>query len=142
MTRRAATGWRGRRSPAPGRRPRRRWRTGADRGVSSLEFVGMLPLVLFVGMAVIQLGIVGYTVQQAGTAARAAARTAAQEESKDRFAGAGTASVSDWLADGVAFAPTFSEDEVTVTATVTIPSIVPGIGSFGSASKTVTMPRD
>ena len=45
-----------------------------DRGVSAVEFAGMLPLMLLVGMAVIQLGIAGYAVQQAGTAARAAAR--------------------------------------------------------------------
>lgn len=115
---------------------------GSDRGVSSLEFVGMLPLVLFVGVIVIQLGVAGYTVQQAGTAARAAARTAAQEEVSDRYAGVGAASISDWLADGADFAPKFTQDEVTVTATVTIPSIVPGIGDFGTASRTVTMPRD
>lgn len=102
----------------------------------------MLPLMLLVGMAVIQLGIAGYAVQQAGTAARAAARTASREATEDRYATTGAAAISDWLADGASFDPSFGDDEVSVTATVTIPSIVPGIGSFGSATRTVTMPRD
>lgn len=102
----------------------------------------MLPLLLLTAMAAIQLGIAGYTVQQAGTAARAAARTAAQEEISDQYAGVGAASISDWLAGGAGFSSSFTEEEATVTATVTIPSIVPGVGSFGSAERTVTMPRD
>ena len=102
----------------------------------------MLPLMLLVGMAVIQLGVAGYAVQQAGTAARAAARTASQEETEDRYAASGAAAISDWLADGASFDASFGDEEVSVTASVAIPSIVPGISGFGTATRTVTMPRD
>lgn len=41
----------------------RRW---DDRGVSMLEFAGFLPVLLVIGMAAIQLGLIGYGINQAG----------------------------------------------------------------------------
>lgn len=38
-----------------------------DRGVSMLEFAGFLPILLVIGMAAIQLGLIGYGINQAGT---------------------------------------------------------------------------
>ncbi|EST24087.1 hypothetical protein N566_25150, partial [Streptomycetaceae bacterium MP113-05] len=105
----------------PGRRPvsvhglrSRRRRTGAPAsgsarrrdlqgGASSIEFAGMLPLLLLVALAAIQLGIAGYTVQQAGTGARAGARTAAQEERAAQCAGTGKAAMSGWTARRATF---------------------------------------
>ncbi|MCL2553125.1 MAG: pilus assembly protein, partial [Actinomycetia bacterium] len=49
-----------------------------DRGVASLEYLGMLPFLLLVALAGIQLGLAAYCAEQAGTAARTAARTAAE----------------------------------------------------------------
>ncbi|MET9152689.1 TadE/TadG family type IV pilus assembly protein [Streptomyces griseoflavus] len=113
-------------------------RPDRDRGQAALEYLGFLPVLLIVGMAVVQLGLIAYTAQQAGTAARAGARSA----SLDRGAqGACTAAVSPWLADGTACVPVGLGKEVTVTATVDIPSIVPG-WDFGPARKTATMPKD
>lgn len=110
-----------------------------DRGQAALEYVGVITLLLFVALAAIQLGIAAYAVQQAGTAARAAARTASYPD-RD-YAAAGRASLSDWLADGATFSPPSGGDAVTVTATVPIPRVLP-VFDFGSASRSVTMPRD
>ncbi|MGP3973063.1 TadE family protein [Streptomyces sp. 8N114] len=113
-----------------------------DRGSSALEFAGMLPLLLLVAMAAIQLGIVGYAVQQAGTGARAAARVASQEEIADQYAASGRAAMSDWTARRSRFALGGGGDEVKVTTSVTIPSLIPGMDSLGTASRSATMPSD
>ena len=113
-----------------------------ERGASSLELAGMLPLLLLVAMAAVQLGVVGYAVQQAGTGARAAARTASQEDIAGDYAATGKSAMSGWTASRSRFALGGGGDEVRVTTTVTIPSLVPGVDSFGSASRSATMPRD
>ncbi|WP_328562441.1 TadE/TadG family type IV pilus assembly protein [Streptomyces coelicoflavus] len=115
--------------------PRERAR---DRGQVAIEYLGFLPILVLVGMAVVQLGLIAYTAQQAGTAARAGARSASLRESADA---ACTAAVSGRLAGGTTCSPSFGADEVTVTATVEIPSIVPG-WDFDPARKTATMPLD
>ncbi|MBZ6131035.1 pilus assembly protein [Streptomyces olivaceus] len=109
-----------------------------DRGQVAIEYLGFLPVLIAVGMAVVQLGLVAYTAQQAGTAARAGARSASLQESAQ---GACAAAVSSWLADGTDCPPSYGGEEVTVTATVGIPSIVPG-WDFGDATRTATMPLD
>ncbi|WP_346777075.1 TadE/TadG family type IV pilus assembly protein [Streptomyces sp. HNM0575] len=122
-----------------------RARTGdrdLERGASSLELAGMLPLLLLVAMAAIQLGVAGYAVQQAGTGARAAARIASREDIADDYATSGKAAMSDWTASRSRFALGGGADEVRVTTTVTIPSVVPGVDDFGRASRSATMPRD
>ncbi|MBO8196490.1 pilus assembly protein [Streptomyces oryzae] len=113
-----------------------------DRGSSALEFAGMLPLLLLVAMAAIQLGLVGYAVQQAGTGARAAARVASQEEIADQYAASGRAAMSDWTARRSGFVRAEAGDEVKVTARVTVPSLIPGIDSMGTATRSATMPSD
>lgn len=132
------------RAPARARAALRlRTRRGArERGASSIEFAGMLPLLLLVGLAAIQLGLVGYAVQQAGTGARAGARTASHEDRAGECASAGQGAMSGWTARRSSFDCARDDEEATATATVTIPSIIPGIGSFGDASRTVTMPSD
>ncbi|MGW3679596.1 TadE/TadG family type IV pilus assembly protein [Streptomyces prasinus] len=102
----------------------------------AIEYLGFLPVLLIVALAGVQLGLIAYTAQQAGTAARAGARSASLGEA----AGPACAvAVSDWLATDCRGAG--GGDEVTVTATITIPSIVPG-WDFGQARKTATMPMD
>lgn len=122
------------------RRDRRggRGRGERDRGQAAIEYLGFLPILIIVGMAVVQLGLIAYTAQQAGTAARAGARSASLQESAQ---GACAAAVSSWLADGTDCPPSYGGDEVTVTATVQIPSIVPG-WEFDPATRTATMPLD
>ena len=123
-------------------RGRRAGRLHPERGASSLEFAGMLPLLLLVAMAGIQLGLAGYAVQQAGTGARAAARLAGQQDTADGYAAGGRAAMSGWTAKRSTFALSGGGDEVTVETTVTIPSVLPGLGSLGTASRSATMPAD
>ncbi|NGN67068.1 pilus assembly protein [Streptomyces sp. A7024] len=117
-----------------------------DRGQVAIEYLGFLPILLLVAIAGVQLGIVAYTASQAGTGARAAARVASTDGIE---AGriAGLDAMSGGLADdGKAnFDIRYSganAKEVTATAQVTIPSIIPGVDDFGTANKSVTMPRD
>lgn len=107
-----------------------------DRGQVALEYLGFIPVLILVAMAGVQIGLIAYTAQQAGTAARAGARAASLDESAQ--AGC-TNAISDWLS--VTCDPAVGGDEVTVTAVVEIPSIVPG-WNFDPAQKTATMPLD
>ncbi|MCL7428497.1 TadE/TadG family type IV pilus assembly protein [Streptomyces sp. YS415] len=109
-----------------------------DRGQVALEYLGFIPVLILVAMAAVQIGLIAYTAQQAGTAARAGARSASLE---GPFAQDCQAAVSGWLADGTTCASAGGGDEVRVTATVGIPSIVPG-WDFGGATKSATMPLD
>ncbi|MFI7402947.1 TadE/TadG family type IV pilus assembly protein [Streptomyces sp. NPDC049541] len=112
-------------------------REDRDRGQAALEYLGFLPILLIVGMAVVQLGLIAYAAQQAGTAARAGARA---ESLKPGTAQEGCVNaVSDWLS--VNCPAVVGGDTVTVTATVQIPKIVPG-WDFGPAKRTATMPLD
>ncbi len=111
---------------------------GRDRGQVAIEYLGFLPILLLVALAGVQLGLIAYTAQQAGTAARAGARGASLELSaQDACARA----VSSWLADGTNCPPSYDGDAVTVTASIVIPSVVPG-WDFGTATRTATMPLD
>ena len=111
-----------------------------DGGQAAVEYLGFLPVLLAVGLAVVQLGLAAYAVQQAGTAARAAARADGFHRSGLSPQAAGESAVSSWLDTRVR--PTGGgPHEVTWTAEITIPSIVPGVG-FGTATKSATMPSD
>ncbi|MFH0242574.1 TadE/TadG family type IV pilus assembly protein [Streptomyces sp. HK10] len=117
-------------------------RRRSDRGQVAVEYIGMLPVLILVGLALIQFGLAAYTIQQAGTASRAAARMASHDRPGMPPAQAGREAMSDWLADGARFRQwAGAHDEVKVTATVRIPSIIPGV-SFGDTERTTTMPRD
>ncbi|GAA3374909.1 hypothetical protein GCM10020367_40610 [Streptomyces sannanensis] len=114
-----------------------------DRGSAILEFTGLLPILLVVGMAGIQLGIAGYAASQAGTAARAAARAESLEPGTG--AAAGSSAVSGWVARRADIATTGcggGGGTVTATVTVTIPPVIPVFRSVGSVSRDVTMPCD
>ncbi|MCT9003797.1 TadE family protein [Streptomyces rhizosphaerihabitans] len=129
--RRAVTG----RRPAGGFRGARRLR--GDRGVSILEFVGFLPILLLIGMAVIQLGLIGYGANQAGSGARAAARVASQ--GGDGGA-AGQAAVSGWLNPRVP-PPAKGPDLTTATVTVHVPGVIPLFPGY-DLTRRATMPTD
>ncbi|MCW5253980.1 MULTISPECIES: TadE/TadG family type IV pilus assembly protein [unclassified Streptomyces] len=109
-----------------------------DRGQAALEYLGFLPVLIIVALAAVQLGLIAYTAQQAGTAARAGARGASLQRGAQAEC---AAAVSDWLADGTRCGASEGGGEVTVTATVAIPSVVPG-WDFGPARRTATMPLD
>jgi Flp pilus assembly protein TadG len=104
----------------------------------ALEYLGFLPVLLLVALAGIQLGLVAYTAQQAGTAARAGARSASLD---DDYQAACVGAVSGGLAGGTTCSSADLGEQVQVTAAVHIPSLVPG-WDFGEATRTATMPLD
>ena len=108
-----------------------------DRGVSMLEFAGFLPILLVIGMATIQLGLIGYGINQAGSGARAAARVASQDGDGGAAA---VASVSGWLDP----APEVEKGGDTTTATVSVhvPSVIPLFGGGYDINRSATMPND
>lgn len=135
--RRARTGIDGARRPRTENGPRRSLRTD-DRGVSILEFAGFLPFLLLIGMAAIQLGLVGYSANQAGSGARAAARV--QSQGGDGT-GAGQAAMSGWL-DADIDAGGGGGDTTTATVTVHVPVLVPFLDDRWDVRRTATMPND
>jgi hypothetical protein len=123
--------------PCHGARGTRR----GDRGVASLEYLGMLPFLLLIALAGIQLGIVAYCAEQAGTAARTAARTAAQPDPHADATQAGHDAVSGWVNPAISW-PRDDTTTVTATATVRIPSVLPGLSLFDPVSRSATMPKE
>ncbi|NEA48709.1 TadE/TadG family type IV pilus assembly protein [Streptomyces sp. SID10815] len=110
-----------------------------DRGQVAVEYLGFVPILLLIALAGIQLGLIAFSAQQAGTAARAGARAA----SLDRSAQQGCqAAVSAALSGRTSCAEGRGGGTVTVTATVDIPSIIPLWDPMGSVSKIATMPLD
>ncbi|MEV0980781.1 TadE/TadG family type IV pilus assembly protein [Streptomyces sp. NPDC049915] len=107
-----------------------------DRGQVAIEYLGFLPVLLLVALAGIQLGLVAYAAQQAGTAARAGARSASLD---DDYQQACRDAVSDALAGGTTCDKADLGEAVQVTASVHIPNLV---WDFGNATRTATMPLD
>ncbi|MEV5613619.1 TadE/TadG family type IV pilus assembly protein [Streptomyces sp. NPDC052225] len=101
-----------------------------------LEFAGFLPFLLIIGMAAIQLGLVGYGANQAGSAARAAAR--AESLTPGTGQAAATASTSTWLDPAAAIG---TGDTVTAEVTVHVPAIIPLFDGW-DIHRTATMPND
>ncbi|MEU0403903.1 TadE/TadG family type IV pilus assembly protein [Streptomyces sp. NPDC006197] len=109
-----------------------------DRGQAAIEYLGFLPILLIVGLAGLQLGIAAYAAQQAGTAARAAARAmTTDDETRIDPQTAASAAVSGWINPRAVPSP--GDGEVTVTVTVDIPRVVP-FWDFDPITKTATMP--
>ncbi|MFJ8820375.1 TadE/TadG family type IV pilus assembly protein [Streptomyces sp. NPDC102467] len=112
-------------------------RTFDDRGVSILEFAGFLPFLLVIGMAAIQLGLVGYGANQAGSAARAAARAESLNQGTGGAAAAGSASA--WLEPSGGECA--GDATITCTVTVHVPAIIPLFDGWDLHRK-ATMPND
>ncbi|MFZ3559537.1 TadE/TadG family type IV pilus assembly protein [Streptomyces sp. BH055] len=102
-----------------------------------LEFAGFLPFLLVIGMAAIQLGLVGYAANQAGSAARAAARAESLTPGSAQTAAA--ASTSAWLNPQAE--PNGTDDTVTYTVTVHVPPVIPLFDGW-DVHRTATMPND
>ncbi|QIZ01915.2 TadE family protein [Streptomyces sp. S1D4-11] len=107
-----------------------------DRGVSMLEFAGFLPILLVIGMAAIQLGLIGYGINQAGTGARAAARVESQGGDGDAAA---QAAVSGWLKPDPSHLD--GPDVTTATVKVKVPGVIPLFGPY-IVTRHATMPTD
>ncbi|MEV4424714.1 TadE/TadG family type IV pilus assembly protein [Streptomyces sp. NPDC049602] len=109
-----------------------------DRGQAAIEYLGFLPILLLVGMAGLQLGIAAYAAQQAGTAARAAARAMTTDDENPLDPQTAASAAVSGLINPKAV-PTRGDGEATVTVTVHIPSVVP-FWDFDPVTKTATMP--
>ncbi|MBE4738960.1 TadE/TadG family type IV pilus assembly protein [Streptomyces caniscabiei] len=103
-----------------------------------LEFAGFLPILLLVGMAAIQLGLIGYGISQAGSAARAAARAESLQPGTGGAAGAAAASA--WLNPSVDPGGG-GTDTITATVVVTVPSVIPLFDPV-PVERSATMPND
>ncbi|MFD0417140.1 TadE/TadG family type IV pilus assembly protein [Streptomyces sp. NPDC127108] len=103
-----------------------------------LEFAGFLPILLIIGMAAIQLGLVGYAANQAGSGARAAARVASQGE------GGGEAAGHAAMDGGIDADVSVSEggDTSKATVVVQVPTLLPFIDTDWTVEKSATMPND
>lgn len=131
----------------PGRGPGRDRRSGSgrgagrgcDRGQVAIEYLGFIPVLMLVALAVIQTGLVAHAAQQAGTAARAGARAASLGMSAQQGC---REAVSASLSSRTSCAEARGGDTVTVTATVRIPSVIPFWNPIGDTRRTATMPLD
>lgn len=112
-------------------------RIRSDRGQVALEYIGFIPILLFVALCGIQLGWVAYVHEQADTAARTAARVEAQHPG--RGVAAGHAAIREGLPAEVDVDP--GSDAVTATVTIRINSIIPGLDPE-DAKATAVMPND
>lgn len=111
-----------------------------DKGATAVEYIGFLPILILIGICLVQFGLAAFAMQQAGTAARTAARVSSHDDDGAGKA-AGEAAVSDLVKGGTHIAMSGSADDATATATVDIPSIIPGF-SFDPVKRASTMPRD
>ncbi len=113
-----------------------------DRGVTAVEYIGFLPILILIGICVVQFGLAAFTIQQAGTAARTAARISSQSDDDAAGAAAGESAVSELLQGNTDVDMSGgSFEDARATATVEIPSIIPGF-SFDPVQRTSIMPRD
>ncbi|MFF2540103.1 TadE/TadG family type IV pilus assembly protein [Streptomyces cyaneofuscatus] len=132
------------RSGGPGRAAKGRERDrgqGRDRGQVALEYLGFLPLLLLVAMGALQLGLAAYAANQAGTAARAGARTAASYDAHGDPQSTARSAVSGWLGDGGFRYSQRGGRDITATVQVKVPSVVPGLDGWW-AKRSATMPRE
>ncbi|MGW2281716.1 TadE/TadG family type IV pilus assembly protein [Streptomyces sp. NPDC001770] len=129
-------------APAPVPAPAACGPTRGDRGQVAIEYLGFLPLLLLVGMLAVQLGLAAYAANQAGTAARVAARSASQDYPRGDAAQDGRDAISDWLTDSDEFHIDVSGGarEVTATVRIKVPSVVPGV-DWSWARRSATFPR-
>lgn len=112
-----------------------------DGGQVAIEYLGFLPLLLLVGLLTIQTGIAAYAANQAGTGARAGARSASMSMG-GCDEGAARDAMSGWTADKADIdSGGSSSDEVTCTVRVEVPDIIPGVNIWGTAERSSTMPR-
>ncbi|MGW3581148.1 TadE/TadG family type IV pilus assembly protein [Streptomyces rubiginosohelvolus] len=115
--------------------------TDRDRGQVAMEYLGFLPLLLLVAMGAVQLGLAAYAANQAGTAARAGARTAASVDARGSGQSNARDAVSDWVERGGFRYRESGGQDITVTVRVRVPSVVPGLDGWW-AERSTTMPNE
>lgn len=102
-------------------------RMGEDRGQTSVEFLGMLPIILITLVALWQCALVGYTYTMAGNAADEAARAGAVADERGLAAACERGAKEDlgdgWRTTGIACrsAPGLVKAEVKLAVPVLFP---------------------
>jgi len=102
-------------------------------GTASVELIGVLPFLLLAILVAAQLGLAGYALWSAGTAARAGARAALVGRDA---AGAARAALPGGLRDGAEVS-----DDGGVSVRVRIPRIVPAMPPLRIGAKTTLEPQ-
>ncbi|MFF8615251.1 TadE/TadG family type IV pilus assembly protein [Streptomyces sp. NPDC015350] len=115
--------------------------TRRDRGQVAIEYLGFIPLMLLCGLLAIQAGLAAYAANQAGTGARAAARSGSMSLGGGCDEGAAKDAMSGWTAERARVRPGGSGQEVTCTVRVKVPDILPGVNIWSTAERSSTMPR-
>ncbi|CAM5396921.1 Septum site-determining protein OS=Streptomyces glaucescens OX=1907 GN=SGLAU_21550 PE=4 SV=1 [Streptomyces glaucescens] len=103
----------------------------------ALEYLGFIPILVLVALAAVQLGLIAYAARQGHRGPRRSPQRLPGRALHGGLPGRGQRVA----AGGTSCTSAGGGDEVEVTATVDIPSVVPGF-DFGDAHKSATMPRD
>ncbi|GLY13874.1 hypothetical protein LWF15_02275 [Kineosporia rhizophila] len=110
-----------------------------DRGQASIELLGSVPYLALGLFAALQLTVAATTVQAASSAARAAARTVSQGDGDPQASA--QRSVPDWLEAGMSVTLNGGESP-SVTVTLQMPIIVPGLDSGPEVARTAWFERE
>jgi hypothetical protein len=116
-----------------------RRRQGED-GQAAIELLGLLPILLLVGLAVLQTLMVAQAAVATEQAARAAARVAMVEDGQGGIEAAAAASLPSWLRPS-ASTTWPSGDRHRVRVEVRVPVVVPGISATLDLHRTAEMPE-
>jgi Flp pilus assembly protein TadG len=92
-----------------------------QRGQATVEFLAMIPILVLVLVGAFQLFLLGFTMNETSSAARAAARAGSLGED---YQGAGKDSLESWLKNYLA---SITKSGTRYTVTVNVPVIFPGI---------------
>jgi membrane protein implicated in regulation of membrane protease activity len=107
-------------------------------GQATIEFAGMLSLLLIAALFAWQLALVGWTFVQVANTARAVARLYSREESVPHAQQEGMSSLKD---DGLGDKASVSFDGSRWSVSAYIPILLPGLGSGLRVTRTATMPQ-
>jgi pilus assembly protein CpaE len=99
----------------------------AEQGQSTIEFAGMLPLILLLMIILWQVGLWGISAAYAGHAADEAARAAGIGQSSYQTQHAALDAVPGWLRSGI----TVTEQTDSVRVRAQLPVLVPGVSTDG-----------
>ena len=104
-----------------------------ERGAAALEFVGVLPLLIFAMLVALQFGVAGWAVVSTGEAARAAARAATLGQDPNAAAQGALPGVLSGTVSGHAVA-----EGRRYSVTVKVPTLLPF--DVGSVTRTADLP--
>ena len=108
-------------------RKRRSAKAAPEEGQSTIEFAGLIPLILLLMISLWQVGLWGISAAYAGHAADEAARSAGIGQTQDQVQTAALQAVPRWFRDGI----TVTEQAGSVKIRAQMPILVPGVSTKG-----------